>query len=180
MTIIDIQPELEIRAPMLPVAGSIKPPKTKIDLVEVERLAGLGLKPAAIGPLLGLPVRTFYYHWEKKAAVRDAYDRGNSQWQLTLVNTIKEKAVLNKKDIIALIFSLKQAHGAAWSDGAKPQTADQESEAQKRFLKNRRADKRKLRLGGQDVEVAEVRELTAGEGAALEVVGESRVGDRAE
>ena len=144
MTSIDIGPSMELIAPIIPAVA--KRPRLKIDLEEVERLAAQGLRPIAIGPLLGIPMRTFYYHWEKKKDVREAYDRGNAEWQRKLTAAILEKATGDKKDTIALIFSLKQAHGAGWADTTKPTTAEEQSEAQRRFLSRQREEKKKLRL----------------------------------
>lgn len=101
-----------------PVIGRPNRRQNVVDLAEVERLAGIGMKPAAIGPAMGITVSKFRGMYEKQARVRDAYERGNAVWQKALLTKVQEGIAAGGNPAL-LIFALKQMHGAGWSDNVK-------------------------------------------------------------
>ena len=109
----------------------------RIDLAEVEHLAEIGMKPAAIGPCLTAPVsvHAFRRQFEGKRLVREAYERGNARWQ----KTVLERMASGKHGVIADIFALKQSHGANWSDHVvTTQDNERGKEAQKVFAERQK------------------------------------------
>lgn len=136
----ELGPAMEVEAPQI---GRPNRRAATVDLGEVERLAGLGMKPVAIGPALGMTVSRFRGLFDR-AAVRDAYDRGNAKWQETLLKAVSDGVKAGGNPAL-LIFSLKQMHGTGWADNMKvTQEPESNSEAQQRFLKRKKQEKLKV------------------------------------
>lgn len=137
---VTIPPPLDFEAPAL---GRVRAkPLPRVDPLQVERMAALGLKRPAIAANLGIPAPLFEREIAKKQSVlRDAYDRGNARWQLKLATRLDE-VVASKNTLFnpaALIFALKQPHGAAWVDGkAGPGDAPTDNTAQVAYEKRKR------------------------------------------
>lgn len=137
---IKVDPIMEFTAPIL--KRSHEKSLDKIDLTEIERLASLGMKPAAIGPCIGLTVGAFRYRFEKHEQVRDAYAKGNAAWTKKMLE--RTNAILampeSARNPSLLIFALKQGHGAGWADEVEKTPEAVENRAQLAW------DKRKAEL----------------------------------
>lgn len=130
-TYVEVEPLQEFEAPIFPRSMKRTP---KIDLADVERLAALGLRPAAIGPNIGLSIRSFELQWGRKRLIREAYERGNAIWQRILAERMaKYAADGGKEGVTATIFSLKQAHGSNWSDHVTTSLPERDNTAQAVF-----------------------------------------------
>ena len=111
----ELGPDMVVEAPKI---GPMGRKAATVDLKRVEELAALGMKPVVIGPAMGFTVSKFRGLFERRAAVRDAYDRGNAKWQEMLLLKVTEGVAAGGNPAL-LIFSLKQMHGAGWSDNVK-------------------------------------------------------------
>lgn len=133
---VEIEPPNEFVAPDIPRRITRQ---FKISLAEVTRLASIGMEPRAIGPNIGLSIRAFGYQWDRKKAIREAYEEGNAIWQKKLLE--RNQVLVENGNTAALIFSLKQMHGTNWSDQSRLTPEGRENAAQKAFEARQRADK---------------------------------------
>ena len=135
----EVLPEMSVKAP--DIKPAMRPQARKLDVARVEELAAIGLKPAAIGPAMGFSVSGFRNRWEREPRLREAWERGNSAWQVALATTLNGMAL--RGNIVAALFSAKQGHGLGWSDNIRTQVVEEgDSQAQKRFLEQRKKEHR--------------------------------------
>jgi hypothetical protein len=85
----------------------------KVNLSQVERLAGLGLIDKEIGIILGVSQRTIT-RWKNDPEFLSTYKKGRLQSEIDITRTLYKKAM--DGDVTSIIFWLKNRRNDKWSD----------------------------------------------------------------
>lgn len=85
----------------------------KINMAEVERLAGLGLTDEEMATMLGIAVSTLN-NYKKNREFMEALKRGKTKVDAVVVNRLLQKAL--DGDTTAMIFWLKNRQRERWRD----------------------------------------------------------------
>lgn len=158
---VNMGPSMDFQAPAIKRLS--KSESFRFDLLQVEGMAALGLRGQAIALNLGTTTQVWSRVFSKKdSPVREAWERGNARWQLKLAQRMDKlvQSPATDKNPAGLIFSLKQPHGAGWTDVAvKDQGQPEDNKAQLAF-ERRRKDAFKL-PGAQEIITIEPNEKPA-------------------